>query len=118
MEKYRNWSDDDGNVESVFTREELLTNLTVYWVTQSIGSSMRLYYENMHSASGWGEMTAPVGLAMLPADMFRTPRSWMERMGGFARWTQLPRGGHFGEQEVPDLMAQDLRAFFRLLRDS
>jgi pimeloyl-ACP methyl ester carboxylesterase len=116
VEKYRAWSDCDGDVERVFTRDELLTNLTVYWATQTISSSMRLYYENFHASGGWGQIAAPVGLAMLPADMFRTPREWMERMGGFARWTELPRGGHFAEQEVPDLIADDLRAFVRPLR--
>ena len=116
VEKYRAWSDCGGDVERAFSKDELLTTLTIYWATQTIGSSMRLYYENFHAAGGWGQIAAPVGLAMLPADMFRTPREWMQRMGGFAHWTDLPRGGHFAEHEVPDLLAADLRTFLRPLR--
>lgn len=118
VEKFRAWSDCDGDVEKAFTRDELLANLTVYWATETIGSSMRLYYENSHSAGGWGAIEAPIAIAMLPADMFPTPREWVERTGKVDRWTELPRGGHFGEQEVPELLADDLRAFFRPLRGS
>jgi len=116
VEKYRNWSDSAGQTERPFTREELLTTLTIYWVTETIASSMRLYYENTHSAAGWGRITVPVGFAMLPADMFCTPREWMERSTPVAHWSELPRGGHFGEHEVPELIATDLRAFLRPLR--
>ncbi len=116
VEKFRAWSDNDGDVETAFTREELLANLTVYWATQTIGSSMRLYYENFHATGAWGTIDVPTAYAMLPADMFRTPREWVARSGRVDRWTELPRGGHFGEQEVPDLLAEDLRAFLRPLR--
>ena len=116
VEKFRAWSDNDGDVESVFPRDDLLANLTVYWVTQTIGSSMRLYFENAHAAGGWGVVDVPTAYAMLPADMFATPRSWVERSGRVDRWTEFPRGGHFAEQEVPDLVAADLREFFRGLR--
>jgi pimeloyl-ACP methyl ester carboxylesterase len=99
-------------VERSFSRDELLTNLTVYWATQTIGSSMRIYYESAHHPPAWGTMRAPVAMAMLPADMFRTPREWVERQGGpLARWTELERGGHFAEWEEPELIAADLRAF-------
>jgi pimeloyl-ACP methyl ester carboxylesterase len=116
VEKFRAWSDNDGDVETAFTRDELLTTLTVYWATQTIGSSMRLYYENFHATGGWGTIDVPTAYAMLPADMFRTPREWVERSGRVDSWTELPRGGHFGEHEVPDLIAEDLRAFLRPLR--
>jgi pimeloyl-ACP methyl ester carboxylesterase len=116
VEKFRAWSDNDGNVEQSFSKDELLTHLTVYWATETIGSSMRMYYENLHAPMAWGQVKAPTAMAMLPADMFRTPREWVERYGAVDRWTELPRGGHFGEQEVPELMAADLREFFRPLR--
>jgi len=111
IEKFRRWSDNDGDVERAFTRDELLTHLTIYWATQTIGSSMRLYLETMRNPS-WGEVIAPTAAAQLPADMFPTPREWLERQGPLHRFTELPRGGHFGEQEVPDLLADDIRAFF------
>ena len=116
VEKYRAWSDNRGSVEEVFTREEMLAELTVYWVTQTIGSSMRLYHENFHATGAWGTIDVPTGYVMTPADFFRTPRSWVERTGRVDRWTELPRGGHFPEHEVPDLLAADLRAFFAPLR--
>jgi pimeloyl-ACP methyl ester carboxylesterase len=116
VEKFRAWSDNDGDVETVFDRDVLLTNLTVYWATQTIASSMRLYYENFHATGAWGTIDLPTGYAMLPADMFRTPREWIERGGRVDRWTELPRGGHFPEQEVPDLIAHELREFVRPLR--
>lgn len=112
VEKFRAWSDCHGDVETRFSKDELLTNLTIYWATQTIGSSMRLYWESAHNPPQWGQMRAPVGMAMLPADMYRTPREWVERQGGpVFRWTELPRGGHFAEWEEPELIAEDIRAF-------
>lgn len=116
VEKYRAWSDCGGDVERAFTRDELLTTLTLYWATQTIGSSVRLYYESMRDPGNCGTVQAATALAMLPADMFPTPREWVERSGRVDRWTELPRGGHFAEQEVPDLIADDLRDFLRPLR--
>ncbi|MBW8485614.1 epoxide hydrolase family protein [Actinomadura parmotrematis] len=110
-EKYQAWSDCGGQVEKAFTKDELLTTITLYWVTQTIGSSMRLYYENAHTPGEWGAMRAPIAMAMPPADLFHTPREWAERQGPIARWTELARGGHFPEWEVPDLIADDIRAF-------
>jgi pimeloyl-ACP methyl ester carboxylesterase len=118
LEKFRAWSDCGGDLERRFSRDELLTNLTIYWATETIGSSMRLYYESMRD---WGqpedaEARVPSAVAMFPADMVPTPRSWAERQGPVDRWTDMPRGGHFGEWEEPELLAGDLRAFFRPLR--
>lgn len=118
IEKFRRWSDNDGDVESAFARDELLTNLTIYWVTETIGSSMRLYYETMRDPGDWGTVNVPTGAAMPAHDMFPTPREWVERTSPVDRWTKLPRGGHFPEWEVPELMADDIRAFFRTLRET
>ncbi|MGW5733105.1 MULTISPECIES: epoxide hydrolase family protein [Streptomyces] len=113
IEKFRAWSDCDGDVEKAFSRDDLLTNLTLYWVTETIGSSMRVYYENAHTPAEWGALHAPMAVTTLPADLYPTPRAWVERSGPIARVTELPRGGHFAEWEVPDLIAEDLRGFAR-----
>ena len=114
LEKFRAWSDCGGDLDAVYDRADLLTNLTIYWGTQTIGSSMRLYYETAHSsAAAWGRVEVPTGMAMSGADMFPTPREWVERSYNVTSWTDLPRGGHFLEWEVPDLVADDMRAFFR-----
>lgn len=112
LEKFRTWSDCDGDLDSVFDRDALLTNLTVYWATRTIGSSMRLYYETARSTSAaWGRVEVPTGMAMSGADMFPTPREWVERNYHVVSWNDLPRGGHFLEWEVPELVADDLRRF-------
>ncbi len=116
IEKFRRWSDCDGDLESVFTKDELLTNLTIYWVTETINSSIRLYYETVRDPGAWGKIAVPTGYAMPPKDMFPTPRAWVERGGRVDRWTVLPHGGHFPEWEVPGPLAEDIRAFFRPLR--
>jgi pimeloyl-ACP methyl ester carboxylesterase len=114
LEKFRTWSDCGGDLDSVYDRADLLTNLTIYWATRTIGSSMRLYYETAHSTTaGWGRVEVPTGMAMSGADMFPTPRAWVERSYNVTHWTDLPRGGHFLEWETPDLLAADLRTFLR-----
>jgi pimeloyl-ACP methyl ester carboxylesterase len=117
VEKFRTWSDCDGNVEKRFTKDELLTNLTIYWATETINSSIRLYYESAHDrGANWGRVEVPTAMAMLPKDMFPTPREWANRSANVQRWTELPRGGHFGEWEEPELIANDIREFYRPLR--
>lgn len=117
LEKFRTWSDCGGDLDAVYDRDDLLTNLTIYWATQTIGSSMRLYYETVHSTDArWGRVEVPTGMAMSGADMFPTPREWAERSYNVVHWTDLPRGGHFLEWEVPDLVAADLRSYLRPYR--
>jgi len=119
VEKYREWSDCGGNVESVFPRDVLLTGITAYWVTGSITSSIRLYYESMR-AGLFGPPTdyvaTPTGVAVFPKEIFSTPRSWAEQHYNITRWTQYPAGGHFAALERPDDLVADIRAFFRELR--
>lgn len=115
LEKFHRWT--DGDLEEVYALDDLLTNLTIYWVTGTIGSSIRLYAETARSTSAaWGRVEVPTGMAMSGADMFPTPREWAERSYAVTSWTELPRGGHFLEWEVPELVARDVRAFFRELR--
>ena len=119
VEKFRTWSDCNGDVESRYTRDALLTNVTIYWVTQTINSSTRLYYESQHDA--WtmspGERTeVPTGFAVFPKEISQPPREWAERFYNVQRWTPMPSGGHFAALEEPQLLAEDVRAFFRPLR--
>jgi pimeloyl-ACP methyl ester carboxylesterase len=122
VEKYREWSDCYGDVETRFTKDELLTNITIYWVTQTINSSMRRYYETRHNTNPnplkVGErINAPTGIAMFPGEKkLIVPREFAERHYNIQRWTEMPRGGHFPSLEEPVLLAEDLRAFFREFR--
>ena len=120
VEKFQAWSDCGGDVESSFTKDELLTNITVYWVTQTIGSSARHYYENR--TGPWRfepgqRVEVPCAVAVFPAEISRPPREWAERTHNVQRWTEMPRGGHFAAVEEPQLLAEDIRAFFRPLRE-
>ncbi len=115
LEKFHRWSDHDGSLESRFSRDDLLANLTIYWATETIGSSMRLYYETIASPGAWGVADVPTAMLMSPHDLFPTPRSWVERTGRIDRWTEIEEGGHFLEWEIPNLVDADLRAFFRNL---
>jgi pimeloyl-ACP methyl ester carboxylesterase len=112
LEKFHRWSDHGGNLESRFRRDDLLANLTIYWATETIGSSMRLYYETIASPGAWGTADVPTAMLMSPHDLFPTPRAWVERTARVDRWTEIEEGGHFLEWEVPHLVEADLRAFF------
>jgi pimeloyl-ACP methyl ester carboxylesterase len=119
VEKFRTWSDCGGNVEKSFSKDEILTNLTIYWATETINSAMRLYYESAHdwSNSNAGKrVETPTAMAMLPADLVHAPHEWHEREYNVTRWTELEKGGHFAEWEVPELIAEDMREFFRPMR--
>ncbi len=121
VEKFRAWGDCDSDVERRFSKDELLANLMVYWTTQTINSSMRFYYESAHvySPNAGKLVEVPTGMAMLPADIVHGPREWQEREYADLRsFTKLPRGGHFAEWEEPSLIADDVRAFFRVLKES
>ena len=107
VEKYRTWSDCHGEVESRFTKDELLTTITLYWVTQTINSSTRLYYETLRQP--WtlqqGErIVVPSAMAAFPKEISRPPREG-ERSFNVQRWTEMPRGGHFAALEEPELLA-------------
>jgi len=120
VEKFRAWSDCDGVPENAFPRDALLTNVMLYWVTQTIASSARLYRECMNS-SLWKEapefVAAPTGVARYPKEeVLRFPRPWVERSYNVTHWAVMPRGGHFAAMEQPALFAEDLREFFRTVR--
>jgi pimeloyl-ACP methyl ester carboxylesterase len=119
IEKFRTWSDCAGDPERIFTRDELLTNVMIYWVTQTATSSARLYYETREQPlrlSPANRVRPPVAVALFPGEIAMPPRALAERGYNIARWTVMPRGGHFAAMEQPDLLAEDLREFFRPLR--
>ena len=118
VEKFHAWSDNDGNVESAFTKDEILTNITLYWVTETITSSSRLYYEsgNTRPTRAVGYIEVPTGVAVFPKEISFTPRRWAEASYNIVHWTRMPRGGHFAALEEPELLVDDVRTFFRGLR--
>ena len=116
VEKWRAWSDCDGDVERSYTKDELLTNVMIYWVTQTINSSVRLYRENRGEFGRTGRIETPTAVAMFPKEISHPPRSLVERGYNVQRWTEMPRGGHFAAMEEPELLVEDVRAFFRGLR--
>ena len=126
VDKFWAWSDHGGKLENSFTKDELLTNVMIYWVTQTAPSSARIYFESSHQHPRPQSVApfkntgkpAPVGFALFPKEINVPPRAWVERaMGGkLFHWTEMPRGGHFAAMEVPDLLVPDVRAFFRKVR--
>lgn len=119
IEKYQAWSDlgESGDLESAYTKDELLTNLTIYWVTQTINSSIRNYYEGFHQSeiSYDDYVKTPVGVIVFPANL-PPPRVLAERTLNVKRFTEAPRGGHFAALETPEILVDDIRAFFGELR--
>lgn len=119
VEKFRTWSDCGGDVERLFSRDELLTNVMIYWVSGTITASTRLYYESREQPlrlSPQNRVTPPVAVALFPKEIAMPPRALAERGYNIQRWTPMPEGGHFAAMEQPELMARDIRDFFRALR--
>jgi pimeloyl-ACP methyl ester carboxylesterase len=114
VEKFRAWSDSDGDVERKFTKDELLTNVMIYWVTESGPSSVRIYYENRVDAGLTGRIEVPFACARFPREMFAiVPTKWLEAQYNLQQLTDMPRGGHFAALEEPELLVEDVRKFFR-----
>jgi len=111
LEKFRAWTDTEDFVAR-YGRDRLLANLTLYWATGTIGSSMRLYYETVRDPGQWGRVEVSTAMLMTPHDMFPTPRNWAERSYNVQRWTEIDRGGHFLEWEEPAIVADDLFAWY------
>jgi pimeloyl-ACP methyl ester carboxylesterase len=119
IEKFRAWSDCGGDLEAVFTRDELLTNISLYWFTGAIGSSFWPYYARMHSA--WpipegARVAVPTGYAEFPCEMLHPPRSVAEKVYNIQRWAKMQRGGHFAALEQPEALVREVQEFFRPLR--
>jgi pimeloyl-ACP methyl ester carboxylesterase len=119
VEKFRDWGDCGGILDRRFTRDELLANVTLYWVTQTAHSSFRFYYESARTPLRFeaGErLVPPCGVAVFPKEAPSPPREWVERVYDVRRWTVMPSGGHFAAMEEPQRLAEDIRDFFRPLR--
>lgn len=112
LEKFHAWTDADDFVAR-YGRDRLLANLSLYWTTGTIGSSMRLYYETVRDPGQWGRVEVPTAMLMTPHDMFPTPRAWAERSYNVRRWTEIDLGGHFLEWEEPAIVADDIFDWLR-----
>jgi pimeloyl-ACP methyl ester carboxylesterase len=121
LEKWRSWADTHGDLTTRFSRDFLLTTLTIYWVTQTITSSLRDYFDNRWHGVTLGPadiVQVPTGVAVFShhaVDEGEPPREWAERLYHVRRWTPMPRGGHFAPAEEPELLARDIATFFDTL---
>jgi pimeloyl-ACP methyl ester carboxylesterase len=115
VEKFRTWSDCDGDIERVYLRDQLLTNIMFYWAPNSIASAARLYYEMSRERPStlMAPITVPTAVAAFPKELYRSPRAWVEKRANIARWTEFERGGHFAALEQPAALLGDIREFFR-----
>ena len=119
VEKFRAWSDCDGDVLNAFSMDEILTDISLYWFNGTIDASLRLYKEGRarpFSFESGERVKPPLAFAQFPKEISAPPRSWVERAYTVTRWTNMPKGGHFAAMEQPELLAEDIRAHFRALR--
>ena len=126
VEKFRSWSDCGGKIESRFNKDELLTQIMIYWATESIGTSFLPYYDYANAnAMTWieegmkkwtGSSQVPAAFALVPKDISQPPREWAERFFR-QRWTEMASGGHFAAMEEPELLAEDICTWFRTFRE-
>jgi len=117
-EKFHKWTQHSGNLEEAVSKDDLLTNISLYWFTRTITSSVRMYYESRHyDGRPWPErVDVPTAVANFPGELAAPPRAWVERMFNLVHWSHPERGGHFAALEAPDLLAADIQAAFRALR--
>jgi pimeloyl-ACP methyl ester carboxylesterase len=115
LEKFNGWSDNRGNIENIFTKDELLSNISLYWFTRTIYSSIFIYHENSKQPLKFQQnefVKVPVAFAKFPKELPTPPRSYIEKGFNIQQWTQLPAGGHFAAAEQPLLLATDIKNFF------
>lgn len=115
LEKFHTWIDGD-DPTAVIGRDRLLDNLSLYWLTETIGSSMRVYYETDLEAAIPDRVDVPTGHARYPGEIYKIPRVWAEDVFDVVHWTDQPEGGHFAAMEVPELFVEDLQEFHRTIR--
>jgi pimeloyl-ACP methyl ester carboxylesterase len=116
IEKFWDWTDSAGPPENVISRDRLLDNVTLYWLTASATSSARLYWES-YGKTRYDTVEVPTGAAIFPREMNRMPRSWLERrFVDLRRLTYPNSGGHFASMEQPETFVDELRTFFRMVR--
>jgi len=118
-EKFYSWTDCDGNLDNAVTKDELLTNIMVYWIGQTISSSFWLYYQSNHEPWKLGKgnrISVPTAVASFPKELARPPREWVERTCNVTHWTDMKSGGHFAALEKPEELVNDIRSFGRTLK--
>lgn len=116
LEKFYAWSDNGGNIENSFSKDELLSNVSLYWFTKTIYSSIKIYHGIRLSPLVFQEsdfIHIPVGFAKFPKEIPVPPRKYIERGLNIIQWTIMPKGGHFAAWEMPELLATDLKSFFK-----
>lgn len=116
VDKFWAWSDHHGKLENSFSKDELLTNIMTYWVTETPTSAARIYFERQTHTGGRKAGRVPVGVALFPKEINVPPRQWVEAQLQVVHWTEMPRGGHFAALEEPGLLVEDIRTFFRKVR--
>lgn len=120
VEKWRAWTDPNGNIEDYFSKDEILANVTIYWATETANSSIRSYFERAHDTrvlKPEDKIRVPTGVALTTEAVEHAPREWVERRyADIRRWTEFPSGGHFLAAENPQMLATEIRAFFRQFR--
>jgi epoxide hydrolase len=126
VDKFWAWSDHNGKLENSFSKDELLTNITIYWATETMPSAVRIYHESQHSAPRPSTMTpfetrhsppAPMGFVLFPKEINVPSRSAVEQsVPNVIHWTEMHRGGHFAAMEQPDELVKDMRIFFTIVR--
>ena len=122
-ERRRAWSEAGSDPLTVFDRDFLCTTASIYWLTRTIGTSIRLYRD--HYSHGWKPhdeglpiVKAPTGISIYPKDVVFVPRVLAEKATNLVRWTVMPRGGHYGPSEQPEAAVGELTTFFHALRDT
>ena len=118
IEKFYSWSDNRGNIENVFSKDELLANITLYWITETISSSVRMYNANSKrpfALAKYEFVRVPLAVAKFPKELPTPPRSYITKGFNLQQWTEMPAGGHFAAMEKPELLAKDITKFFRSL---
>ena len=117
-EKFHKWTQHRGNVEEAISKDEMLTDISIYWFTQSITSSVRMYYESRrYDGKPFPErVDVPTAVANFPGELYLPPRAWVEKQYNVVHWSQPSRGGHFAAIEAPELLVADIRDAFRPLR--
>ncbi|WP_250032712.1 alpha/beta fold hydrolase [Paractinoplanes maris] len=115
-EKYEQWTDHGGDPETLLSRDEMLDNITLYWLTGTAASAARIYWESFRSYRD-PKVEVPVGVSLFPRDIYLASRRWVEdKYPNLVHYNELPRGGHFAAWEQPELLAEEIRATFRHLR--
>lgn len=118
IDKFWAWSDHGGKLENSFTKDELLTNVMVYWLTQTPTSAARIYFEReQYTGDRKAKGGVPFGVALFPKEINVLPRKWIEAQYRPVHFTEMPKGGHFAALEVPDLLVKDVRKFFGSLKE-